>query len=100
VDPVGREPKELPYFVSTKGTEALNGSAFFQSLEPEKCETSIKNAVVHFDFELPIETLSKGQRFYRTNLSISGSAMMCSLTLPGGDWREAWSPWMMTTVAV
>jgi hypothetical protein len=41
------------------------------------------------------------QRFYRTNLSISGSAMMYSLTFPDGDhWREAWSPSMMTTVAV
>jgi hypothetical protein len=41
------------------------------------------------------------QRFYRTNLSISASAMMYSLTFPDGDhWREAWSPSMMTTVAV
>jgi hypothetical protein len=33
------------------------------------------------------------QRFYRTSLSISGSAMMSSLTFPDGDhWREAWSP--------
>jgi hypothetical protein len=41
------------------------------------------------------------QRFYRTNLSISGSAMMYPLTFPDGDhWREAWSPSMMTTVAV
>jgi hypothetical protein len=41
------------------------------------------------------------QRFYRTNLSISRSAMMYSLTFPDGDdWREAWSASMMTTVAV
>jgi hypothetical protein len=41
------------------------------------------------------------QRFYRTNLSISASAMMYSLTFPDGDhWREAWSPSMMATVAV
>jgi hypothetical protein len=41
------------------------------------------------------------QRFYRTNLSISGSAMMYPLTFPDGDHRrEAWSPSMMTTVAV
>jgi hypothetical protein len=41
------------------------------------------------------------QRFYRTNLSISASAMMYSLTFPDGDhWREAWSPSMMAAVAV
>jgi len=41
------------------------------------------------------------QRFYRTNLSISASAMMHSLTFPDGDhWREAWSPSMIAAVAV
>jgi hypothetical protein len=41
------------------------------------------------------------QRFYRTNLSISASAMMYSSIFPDGDhWREAWSPSMMTSVAV
>jgi hypothetical protein len=32
VDPVGREPKELPYFVSTKVTEAAR---YFFDLKPE-----------------------------------------------------------------
>jgi hypothetical protein len=41
------------------------------------------------------------QRFYRTNLSISASAMMYSLTFPDCDhWREAWSPSMTATVTV
>jgi hypothetical protein len=59
-------------------------------------------AIVPRDWSPAVRCRSKlQQRFYRTNLSISGSAMMYSLTFPDGDhWHEASSPSMMTTVAV
>jgi tyrosinase len=33
---------------------------FFQPVEAEKCETCVDNAIVHFDFELPLSEVSNG----------------------------------------
>jgi tyrosinase len=41
-----------------KDGRTIASSAFFQPVEADKCETCVKNAVVHFDFELPLEAVS------------------------------------------
>jgi hypothetical protein len=38
------------------------GSKFmFQPAEPDKCETCVKNAFAHFDFNLPLSTVAGGK---------------------------------------
>ena len=44
-----------------KDGKTIASRAFFQPKEVEKCETCIKNAIVHFDFELPLKEVSDGQ---------------------------------------
>jgi hypothetical protein len=34
---------------------------FFQPNEVEKCETCVQNAIVYFDFKLPLDVVSNGQ---------------------------------------
>lgn len=43
-----------------KNGEILASRAFFQPSHAEECPTCAKNALVHFDFELPIEQLEGG----------------------------------------
>jgi tyrosinase len=45
----------------TKDGQVLATRAFFQPTEVEKCATCVENAIVHFDFELPLETLAGGK---------------------------------------
>jgi tyrosinase len=44
-----------------KDGEVIASKAFFQPDEVEKCENCVENALAHFDFELPIETVSEGK---------------------------------------
>lgn len=44
-----------------KDGERLASSFFFQPNEPETCETCVKNAIAHFDFELPLEAVAGGE---------------------------------------
>jgi len=44
-----------------KDGKVIASRGFFQPAEVEKCENCVQNAVVHFDFELPLEEVSNGQ---------------------------------------
>jgi tyrosinase len=44
-----------------KDGKPIASRAFFQPSEVEKCETCVNNAVVHFDFELPLEAVQGGK---------------------------------------
>ncbi len=44
-----------------KDGKTIASRAFFQPKEVEKCETCIKHAIVHFDFELPLKDITDGQ---------------------------------------
>lgn len=44
-----------------KDGKTIASRAFFQPNEAEKCENCVNNAVVHFDFELPLEEVSGGK---------------------------------------
>jgi hypothetical protein len=44
-----------------KDGEIIGSKAFFQPKEVEKCPTCVDNAIVHFDFELPVETVMNGK---------------------------------------
>lgn len=44
-----------------KNGDVIRSRFFFQPNEVEKCENCVQNAVVHFDFELPLETVSGGE---------------------------------------
>jgi hypothetical protein len=35
--------------------------SFFQPVQVEQCETCVKNAIVHFDFKLPIAEVANGK---------------------------------------
>ncbi len=39
----------------------IASTSFFQPKEAEKCETCVNNAIVHFDFELPLQAISDGE---------------------------------------
>jgi tyrosinase len=41
--------------------KVIASKAFFQPDEADKCESCVKNAVVHFDFELPLNEVSNGK---------------------------------------
>jgi tyrosinase len=44
-----------------KDGKVIATKGFFQPTEVEKCENCVENAIVHFDFELPIKDVSKGK---------------------------------------
>lgn len=44
-----------------KDGQTIASRGFFQPVEVEKCETCVQNAIVHFDFELPLETVADGK---------------------------------------
>ena len=44
-----------------KDENVIASKAFFQPTEVEKCENCVENAVVHFDFEIPLKEVSKGK---------------------------------------
>jgi tyrosinase len=44
-----------------KDGKIIASRGFFQPVEVEKCENCVKNAIVHFDFELPLATVAGGQ---------------------------------------
>lgn len=44
-----------------KDGKVIASTGFFQPNEVEKCENCVKNAIIHFDFEMPLEAVSKGQ---------------------------------------
>ena len=44
-----------------KDGKRIATSGFFQPAEAEKCETCVDNAIVHFDFELPLAEVSNGR---------------------------------------
>ncbi|MFD0894913.1 tyrosinase family protein [Luteolibacter ambystomatis] len=44
-----------------KDGKTIASKAFFQPNEAEKCENCVENAVVHFDFELPLEEVTGGK---------------------------------------
>jgi len=44
-----------------KDGQRIASRGFFQPNEVEKCETCVQNAIVHFDFELPLDDVSNGQ---------------------------------------
>jgi hypothetical protein len=44
-----------------KDGEVIASRGFFQPSEVEKCENCVSNAIVHFDFELPLEKVSNGK---------------------------------------
>lgn len=44
-----------------KDGKPIASRAFFQPSEVEKCENCVSNAVVHFDFELPLEAVQTGK---------------------------------------
>jgi tyrosinase len=44
-----------------KDGNPIASRAFFQPVDVEKCENCVNNAIVHFDFELPLEDISNGQ---------------------------------------
>lgn len=44
-----------------KNGEVIASTGFFQPNEVEKCKNCVENAVVHFDFELPLTDVSDGQ---------------------------------------
>ncbi len=43
-----------------KDGEPIASRAFFQPREVETCETCVDNAIVHFDFELPLDAVAGG----------------------------------------
>jgi len=45
----------------TQDGKVLESTCFFQPNEAEKCENCSKNAIVHFDFELPLQKIAKGE---------------------------------------
>lgn len=45
----------------TKNGKPIATRAFFQPSEVGKCATCVKNAIVHFDFKLPLKTVSDGK---------------------------------------
>jgi hypothetical protein len=44
-----------------KDGKRIASRGFFQPHEAEKCETCVDNAIVHFDFELPLADVSNGR---------------------------------------
>ncbi|EKU98475.1 tyrosinase family protein [Leptolyngbya sp. PCC 7375] len=44
-----------------KNGKRIASRALFQPVEAEKCENCVSNAIVHFDFELPLETVLNGE---------------------------------------
>ncbi len=44
-----------------KDGKVIASRAMFQPNEADKCENCVKNAIVHFDFELPLQAVSNGQ---------------------------------------
>lgn len=44
-----------------KDGKRIASRGFFQPNEVDKCENCVKNAIVHFDFELPLAKISKGK---------------------------------------
>jgi tyrosinase len=44
-----------------KDGKTLASKSFFQPVEVEKCESCVKNAIVHFDFALPLSAVSGGK---------------------------------------
>jgi hypothetical protein len=44
-----------------KDGKPIASSALFQPNEADKCENCVQNAIVHFDFELPLSAVSSGQ---------------------------------------
>lgn len=44
-----------------KDGKVIASKGFFQPKEVEKCPTCVDNAIIHFDFELPLETVAGGQ---------------------------------------
>ncbi|SOD41999.1 tyrosinase family protein [Nitrosovibrio sp. Nv4] len=44
-----------------KDGKTIASKAFFQPVEVEKCANCVENAVVHFDFELPLDSVSRGK---------------------------------------
>jgi len=45
----------------TKDGKVIASTGFFQPKEVEKCATCVSNAIVHFDFELPLAEVADGQ---------------------------------------
>ncbi|MDQ2771678.1 MAG: tyrosinase family protein [Bacteroidota bacterium] len=45
----------------TRDGEIIASTSFFQPNEVEKCENCVQNAIVHFDFELPLAQVSTGK---------------------------------------
>lgn len=43
-----------------KDGEVIAKKGFFQPAEVDKCENCVNNAIVHFDFKLPLETITSG----------------------------------------
>ena len=44
-----------------KDGEKIASTAFFQPNEAEKCKNCVENAIVHFDFHLPMRSVSNGK---------------------------------------
>ncbi|QJE94911.1 tyrosinase family protein [Luteolibacter luteus] len=44
-----------------KDGKTIASTAFFQPNEADKCENCVNNAIVHFDFELPLEEVTGGK---------------------------------------
>jgi hypothetical protein len=44
-----------------KDGERIASKGFFQPNEVNKCENCVENAIVHFDFELPLDAVSNGR---------------------------------------
>jgi len=45
----------------TKDDKVIATTGFFQPNEVEKCPSCVQNAIVHFDFEIPLKEVSGGQ---------------------------------------
>jgi hypothetical protein len=44
-----------------KDGQRLASRFMFQPDEPETCETCVKNAITHFDFDLPLQEIAGGE---------------------------------------
>jgi hypothetical protein len=45
----------------TKDGEVIASKGFFQPVEPDQCPTCVENAIVRFDFELPLAKITGGK---------------------------------------